>query len=87
MWITVEPVGFRPEDLQLVSGVQSEGKLYEWLSILAQCLNQAAVGAVAAAQASGWQLDSQVFGTREEKKVPPWVREVYKGYMRREVTG
>lgn len=33
MFTTVDPAGLRA-DLQLVSGVQSEGKLYEWLSIV-----------------------------------------------------
>lgn len=32
MFTTVDPAGLRA-DLQLVSGVQSEGKLYEWLSM------------------------------------------------------
>lgn len=33
MFTTVDPAGLRA-DLQLVSGVQSEGKLYEWLSMV-----------------------------------------------------
>lgn len=33
MFTTVDPPGLRA-DLQLVSGVQSEGKLYEWLSMV-----------------------------------------------------
>lgn len=32
MFTTVDPPGLRA-DLQLVSGVQSDGKLYEWLSM------------------------------------------------------
>lgn len=33
MFTTVDPAGLRA-DLQLVSGVQSDGKLYEWLSMM-----------------------------------------------------
>lgn len=100
MWTTVEPVGFRP-DLQLVSGVQSDGKLYEWLSILARrshlfsfsfsSSSSSSSCFQTAAQHSGiWGVGKETVKKKKKKKeesAPPGVREVYKGSWRREVTG
>lgn len=66
MFTTVDPAGLRA-DLQLVSGVQSEGKLYEWLSMVRQKIP--------------WPSRS-LCAVPLCKVVPPLVLEAYKGPRR-----
>ncbi|TNN67426.1 hypothetical protein EYF80_022371 [Liparis tanakae] len=78
MFTTVDPAGFRTV-LQLVSGVQSEGKLYEWLSMVV-AFRQAILGMERVYKLNETFAMSLFFLL----KVVPLSREAYKRPMKRE---